>query len=93
MLIEFNPQTLVPLEGFGTIYPTMRLTDDWGALEVESNGALVRQTPSVATVSAVGADAAGTAGDGWRRKRNSGWIVVPGVRPGDLAVTRSGAEH
>ena len=85
---QFNPQTLVPLEGFGTIYPTMRLTDDWGSLEVERDGALVRHTPPIATVSAAGADPSGTSGDGWRLKLNPGWKVQRGERPGDLAVTR-----
>lgn len=87
---QFNPQTLVPLEGFGTVYPTMRLTDDWGALEVERDGGLVHDKPSIATVSAAGADTAGTAGDGWRLKLNPGWTVKPGQRSGDLNVTRTG---
>lgn len=87
---QFNPQTLVPLEGFGTIYPTMRLTDDWGALEVERGGALVHNTPSIATVGAVGADPSGMSGDGWRLKLNPGWNVQRGERPGDLSVVRTG---
>ena len=86
---QFNPQTLVPLEGFGTIYPTMRLVDDWGSLEVERDGALVRHTPPVATVSAVGADPAGSRGNGWRLKLNPGWTIRPGERAGDLLVTRT----
>ena len=57
---QFNPQTLVPLAGLGTVYPTMRLTDDWGSLEVEHGGALVQGAAKQATVSAVGADPSGT---------------------------------
>ena len=87
---QFNPQTLIPLEGFGTIYPTMRLTDDWGALEVEREGALVRGAEQLATVSAVGADPSGTTGEGWSLKLNFGWVVRTGKRPGDLVVARSG---
>lgn len=86
---QFNPQTLIPLEGFGTIYPGMRLTDDWGSLEVERDGALVRDKPPMATVSAVGANPAGTAGDGWQLKLDPGWKVQPGERAGDLVVTRT----
>lgn len=85
---QFNPQTLVPLEGLGTIYPTMRLTDDWGSLEVDEGGALVRGAVKLATVSAVGADAAGTLGTGWRLQLNPGWRVIAGTRPGDLTVVR-----
>lgn len=85
---QFNPQTLVPLDGLGTVYPTMRLTDDWGSLQVEQGGALVRGKAKLASVTAVGADAAGTSGEGWRLKLNPGWQVRQGDRPGDLVVTQ-----
>jgi hypothetical protein len=87
---QFNPQTLVPLEGYGTVYPTMRLTDDWGSLEVESGGALVRRDPRIATVTARGAQAGSTTGQGWRLTLNPGWAVQAGQRPGDLVVSRAG---
>lgn len=88
---QFNPQTLVPLEGFGTVYPTMRLTDDWGSLEVERDGALVRDEGSLATVSATGADPSGLSGDGWTLKLNPGWKIEKDSRPGDLVARRSDA--
>ncbi|HEV2623071.1 MAG TPA: hypothetical protein VGU65_13415 [Frateuria sp.] len=84
---QFNPQTLQPLGDFGTAYPTMRLSDDWGVLEVE-DGILLNGHR--ATVSAVGADPAGLKGAGWRLQLNPGWTVVPGARKGDLAVRRAG---
>jgi len=87
---QFNPQTLVPLEGYGTIYPTMRLTDDWGALEVDNGGCLVREKDHEATVGAKGADASGASGDGWKLTLNKGWTVKPGARAGDLAVVPQG---
>lgn len=40
MSISFNPSNIVPIEGEGTVYPTMRVTDVWGILIVE-NGALM----------------------------------------------------
>jgi len=85
---QFNPQTLTPLDGYGTIYPTMRLTDDWGALEVENGGALVRDDASKATVLAKGADIAQLKGDGWRLSLNPGWTIQPGARKGDFTVAR-----
>ncbi len=87
--IQFNPQTLVPLEGAGTIYPTVRLSDAWGALEVEQGGALVSAASHVATVTAIGFDTGRTAGDGWRLALKPGWEVGPGERPGDLLVRPS----
>lgn len=87
---QFNPQTLVPLDGHGTIYPSMRLLDEWGALEVEHGGALVGKRQ--ATVGAAGIDPSGTSGDGWRLVLNAGWHVQNGERAGDLIVVRGGAE-
>ncbi len=86
---QFNPQTLVPLEGLGTIYPTMRLTDEWGSLEVAEGGALIQAAMKRATVSAVGADAAGTSGPGWQLQLNPGWKVIAGARPGDLTLSKA----
>jgi len=40
MKIEFNPNNLQPLDDVGTVYPTLRIADVWGILEV-TNGALV----------------------------------------------------
>jgi hypothetical protein len=40
MNISFDPRNIVPLEGYGTVYPTMRVTDNWGILMV-TGGALL----------------------------------------------------
>ena len=41
---RFSPQSLTPLEGFGTLYPTMQVSDEWGVLDVDQGGALVPAT-------------------------------------------------
>lgn len=87
---QFNPQTLQPLGEFGTAYPTMRLSDDWGVLEVD-DGVLLGGNR--ATVSAVGANPTGLKGAGWRLQLHPGWTVGPGARKGDLAVRRVGDSH
>lgn len=87
---QFNPQTLIPLEGHGMIYPTLRLTDRWGSLVVESGGALIHDAPSQATVSARGADGRTASGDGWTLTLEPGWSIAPGPRPDDLQVVCTG---
>jgi hypothetical protein len=90
---QFNPQTLQPLGDLGMVYPTMRLTDEWGALEVESD-ALVSQARHVATVSVTGADSAKLKGDGWSLSLNQGWTITQGARKGDWVVRKvREAEH
>ena len=40
MNVSFNPSNLIPLDTYGTVYPTLRITDNWGILTVE-DGALL----------------------------------------------------
>jgi hypothetical protein len=82
---QFNPQTLVPLGDAGTVYPTLRLSAEWGVLEVQ-DGALLDQAKSLASVSAVGMDLASGTGRGWKLALKSGWSIQPGMRPGDYVV-------
>jgi hypothetical protein len=82
---QFNPQTLVPLSGYGTVYPTMRLTDAWGSLEVETGGALVWSEGKRATVKAP-TDVSAASGEGWRLTLAKGWAIEPGDRQGDYRV-------
>ncbi|MEO0572618.1 MAG: hypothetical protein AAF039_13010 [Bacteroidota bacterium] len=50
MNISFNPQNIVPIEDLGTVYPSLRITDNWGILTVE-NGALLAPDWSKVTIS------------------------------------------
>lgn len=89
MSVQFNPSNLQPLDGVGTVYPTMRVTDDWGTLEVE-DGALMR-TDWKAVIVAAPADPAGSTigGSGWKLMLKPGWELSGGGRPGDYVLTRS----
>ncbi|MEP6900074.1 MAG: hypothetical protein ABI870_16230 [Rhodanobacter sp.] len=84
---QFNPQTLQPLGELGMVYPTLRLTDDWGVLEVTGD-ALVSQTARTANVSVAGIDLSRRNGDGWKLTLSKDWNVVPGARQGDLEVRK-----
>lgn len=86
--LQFNPQTLVPLGDLGTVYPTLRLDDDWGVLEVDAD-ARVDQQSKIATVSAAGIDASALHGHGWKLTLKPGWAVTVGTRKGDWVVKRS----
>lgn len=85
---RFNPQTLVAMEGVGTVYPTPGLGDDWGTLTVERGGALVATDQTRATVPAPAAAGAPGKGEGWTLELKPGWRVVPGTRAGDWTLAR-----
>ena len=40
MNIQFDPRNLVPIENLGTVYPNLRITDNWGILTVTNDALL-----------------------------------------------------
>ena len=88
---QFNPQTLAALDDVGTVYPTLRLADDWGELTVDGGAALVHADGRRAAVALVpGGD--GVSGDGWQLALAPGWRIVPGEREGDSTVAPAAGE-
>lgn len=86
MHVQFDPRNLQPFENAGMVYPTMRITDDWGILEA-TNGVLMkadwRGVIVVAPKASVGSS---LKGDGWTLELKPGWRIVPGARKGDLVL-------
>ncbi len=86
MRMQFNPGNLVPFDSLGTVYPDIRIVDEWGILTV-SKGALMNSTFSKIYVSAPSdLSMSPIQGDGWTLELNSGWTIAPGSRPGDYVV-------
>jgi hypothetical protein len=86
MHVQFNPNNLQPLEGAGTVYPSIRITDEWGILEA-TNGALLKSDWSAVIVVAPSVSAGSSLkGDGWTLELKSGWKIVPGARKGDFIL-------
>ena len=88
--IQFNPSNLQPLAEAGTVYPTLRISDDWGVLEV-SQGALLR--PDWKAVSVVAPEASALqqqplAAHGWTLELKPGWQIVAGARSGDFTLAQ-----
>jgi len=75
MNISFDPRNITPLENFGTVYPTIRVTDNWGILTVE-NGALLDSNWGYVTVSKPTEISNETVkGNGWTLELKENWIV------------------
>src|SRR5690606_696527 len=83
---QFNPQTLAALDGIGTVYPVLRLTDRWGELQVDGGAALVHADRKRAVV-ALPPGGDGLRGEGWTLSLKPGWKLVPGERKGDLTLS------
>jgi hypothetical protein len=86
MHIAFDPNTVQPIGAPGSVYPTLRIVDDWGVLEV-TGGALIKADWSAVVIPAPASASAGIAtGDGWTLSLAPGWRLEPDERPGDLRL-------
>lgn len=75
MNFSFDPRNITPLENFGTVYPNLRVTDDWGILTVE-DGALLAANWSKVTVSEpIEISNELVKGNGWQLELNPKWRV------------------
>jgi hypothetical protein len=87
MNMQFDPGNLVSLDSLGTVYPNIRIVDDWGVLTVTKDGALMSADFTRVLVPAPKKMAQPTIeGDGWNLRLNPGWSLSPGQRKGDLII-------
>ena len=89
---SFDPNNVESLDDIGTVYPTMRVSDAWGILDV-TGGALMIHDPKRGSRVQVPApaDRAGgrIEGEGYTLELHDGWTIAPSERKGDFVVSRS----
>ncbi|MCH7872512.1 MAG: hypothetical protein IID33_12500 [Planctomycetes bacterium] len=89
MKIQFDPNTLQPLDRVGAVYPTLRIRDVWGTLEVE-DGALVAAGWKSLTVS-VAPDWDGKVTErkgAWKLDLQWPWRIERAKKSGNWVLTR-----
>jgi hypothetical protein len=89
MNIQFNPTELFPMDEAGTVYPTLRVSDLWGMLEVKGGGALLSSDWKTVTgpVPPGGIGPENATGD-WQLHLKPGYELAPGPRKGDYTVAK-----
>ncbi len=75
---DFEPEDVHPLGTFGTLYNSMRVSDNWGKLTVDKGGCLVSTNLKFIRIPAKGfkADKNHISGDGWHLILNDNWELV-----------------
>lgn len=95
MSFSFDPNNLLPLDNLGTIYPTLRIADAWGVLEVDGGALMIRdrERPGVVHVPApVDINARPVQGEGWTLQLAEGWRLEKATaREGDYVLKRAEA--
>jgi hypothetical protein len=90
--VTFNSSNIVPLEGVGTVYPTARVSDEWGILEV-SDGALMVQNEGGRIIKVyvsipTDLNVQPLKGKGWVLQLDPKWVMIPAERKGDYLLKR-----
>jgi hypothetical protein len=75
MSISFDPRNIMPLEGYGTVYPTIRVTDNWGILTVSSGALLGSMWDKITVSEPTLIENDKVTGNGWTIDLNSGYSV------------------
>jgi hypothetical protein len=86
--MSFNPSILVPIEGLGTVYPTITLLSGWGKLEVHKAALITSDFKNAFVAAPTKMDGKSLAGDGWELRLEPGWKAVPGERQGDWKLVK-----
>jgi hypothetical protein len=76
MNISFDPRNPVPLDEYGTVYPTMRITDNWGILTVKEAALLGKKWDKVILSEPVMIAPGKISGNGWVLELNNSYTII-----------------
>ena len=75
---DFEPENIHPLDTLGTLYSSIRVSDNWGKLTVDKGGCLVSNNFKYLRITAKGIKEDGNriSGEGWLLLLNNNWVLV-----------------
>jgi len=76
---DFEPEDIHPLDTLGTLYSSIRVSDNWGKLTVDKGGCLVSNNFKYLRITSKGfkEEKNRITGEGWHLILNSDWVLVP----------------
>nr|WP_284464577.1 hypothetical protein [Chryseobacterium sp.] len=75
MNVSFDPRNILPIEDKGTVYPQIRVTDNWGILEVEKGALMEKNWKKISVSFPTKINEKMVEGDGWTLLLNKGYII------------------
>lgn len=91
MQVQFDPRNVLALGKTGSIYPSIRVVDDWGSIDIEQGGLIDPNWHRLVVAAASTKPAKGTLhGNGWTLRLAPGWRLAAGTRKGDFVLEREG---
>ena len=88
MHISFDPTNVIPLDDKGSVYPTIRVTDNWGILDVKGGGLLSPRWDKISVSRPTNFDGSSISGDGWTLKLAQGYEIVKDPADGNYSIAK-----
>lgn len=76
MKISFDPRNIMPFKNLGTVYPNLRITDNWGVLTVKKGALLSNNWDKVSVSEPTKINDKLIEGNGWSLELNSDWELT-----------------
>jgi hypothetical protein len=88
MNVSFDPRNIMPIEGNGTVYPNMRVTDNWGVLTVENGALMSSNWDKISVAVPLKNENENLSGDGWKLELKEGYSAVKDETTGNYKLTK-----
>ena len=88
MNVSFDPRNIIPIEDKGTVYPTIRVTDNWGILEVTKGALMSPNWDKISVSSPVKINDELIEGEGWTIKINKAYTVKKDEKSNNYNLTK-----
>lgn len=88
MNVSFDPRNIMPIQDKGTVYPNIRVTDNWGILTV-NNGALMSSNWNKISITIpLKIEDNNISGDGWTLELKDGYSVTKNENTGNYELAK-----
>ena len=86
--ISFDPTGVIPLDDKGTVYTSIRVTDNWGILDVQNGGLLSPKWDRITVGSPTKIDGEKVSGDGWTLQLYEPYTIVEDYNTGNYRLSK-----
>lgn len=88
MNVSFDPRNIMPIEDKGTVYPNIRVTDNWGILTVENGALMSSNWDKISVTIPLKNGDKNISGDGWTLELKDGYSVTKNESTGNYRLTK-----
>lgn len=88
MNVSFDPRNIMPVEDKGTVYPNIRVTDNWGILTVKNGALMSPDWGRIFLTLPVKSDSKVVSGDGWVLELREGYTLIKEERTGNVRLKK-----